>query len=239
MVAWLACSCASYKQNIMFKVPDEAAVKKQVDLAEKSYVVQKNDRLELQVYTNDGERLLDPDEYLKSERPPTATEDEPQQYLVGPDGSVKFPLVGVVKIEGLSLRQAEEILQQEFQKFYQKPMVILTYVSKRVVVLGATGGQVIPLVDENTRLVEILATAKGISNDAKAHNIRVLRGNEYFVADFSTIEGYQKGNMVMEPGDVIYVEPIRRPFSEGLRDYGPLVSIITSLTTLIVVIVSL
>jgi polysaccharide export outer membrane protein len=66
-----------------------------------------------------------------------------------------------------------------------------------------------------------------------------LRGDQVFVADFSTFEGYTRHNMIVAPGDVIYVEPIRRPFSEGLRDYGPLISIITSLTTLIVVIVGL
>ena len=42
-----------------------------------------------------------------------------------------------------------------------------------------------------------------------------------------------------ELGDIVYVEPIRKPFSEGVRDYGPILSIITTLTTLIVVIVSL
>jgi polysaccharide biosynthesis/export protein len=103
-------------------------------------------------------------------------------------------------------------------------------------VLGAPGGQVIPLVNENTRLTEVLAMAKGLGNDAKAHNIRVLRADKVFVADFSTIGGYLKGDMIMAPGDIVYVEPVRRPFSEGLREYGPLVSIVTSMATLIVVI---
>jgi polysaccharide export outer membrane protein len=44
---------------------------------------------------------------------------------------------------------------------------------------------------------------------------------------------------VMQHGDVIYVEPIRRPVSEGVRDYGPLLSIVTSLTTLIIVLIGL
>jgi polysaccharide export outer membrane protein len=78
--------------------------------------------------------------------------------------------------------------------------------------------------------------AKGLDKNAKAQNIRVIRGDQVYVADFSTFEGYQKNNMLMEPGDIVYIEPVRRPFSEGLQEYGPAISIITSLTTLIVVI---
>jgi polysaccharide export outer membrane protein len=106
-------------------------------------------------------------------------------------------------------------------------------------VLGAPGGQVIPLVNENIRLVEVLALAKGLNNDAKAHNIRILRGDTVFVADLSTFDGYIKNNISIQPGDVIYVEPIRKPFTEGLRDYGPILSIVTTLTTLVVVIYGL
>jgi polysaccharide export outer membrane protein len=102
--------------------------------------------------------------------------------------------------------------------------------------LGAPGGQIIPLSNENMELVEILALAKGVSNDAKAHNIRVLREEKVFLVDLSTVDGYLKGNMIMEPGDIVYVEPVRKPVSEAVRDYGPLVSLVASLVTLIIVI---
>ena len=115
----------------------------------------------------------------------------------------------------------------------------MKYANKRVVLLGAPGGQVIPLTKEITRLTEILALAKGVSNDGRANNIRLLRGDQMMVADFSSFEGYQKNNYIVEPGDIIYVEPIRRPFAEALRDYAPAISVVTSVTTLLVVIIGL
>jgi len=42
----------------------------------------------------------------------------------------------------------------------------------------------------------------------------------------------------VEPGDVIYVEPVRRPFSEALRDYSGALSLLISLTTLVIVLKS-
>lgn len=211
-------------------------VAREVTRAEANYVIQKNDLLMLEVYTNLGEKIVDPNfESFKQ----SGSQNQPgnsKTYLVDVNGLVKLPLINGIKLEGLTLSQAEEVLQKEYAKYYQEPFVTLSYTNKRVVVLGAPGGQVIPLTNENTRLTEVLAVAKGLGNDAKAHNIRVLRGDKVFVADFSSIAGYLKSDMIMAPGDIVYVEPVRRPFSEGLREYGPMVSIITSIATLIVVV---
>ncbi len=224
----------------MFKVSETDALANATAQAEQNYVVKPHDYLTLEVYTNNGERLIDPDFHLRKEiTNQAAMQTEQAQYLVDVQGIAKFPMIGEIKIEGLTLRQAEAILQKEYTKYYQNPFVALTYGNKRVFVLGSPGGQVIPLVNEQMHLVEILALAQGIDEMGKAHSIRVLRGKDVFVIDLSTIEGYLKNNIIMEPGDIIYVEPIRRPLSEGFRDYGPLVSVVTSLTTLIVVLISL
>lgn len=235
----LISSCASYRQNIMFRAENTEAVQTQVRASEKNYVIQKNDRLELEVYTSKGERLVDPDNYITTGSgnvQAAASQKEVNTYLVGQDGLVKLPMVGTVNLVGLTIAQAEELLQKEFTRFYKEPFVILKYTNKRVVVLGAPGGQVIPLVNENMRLTEVLALAKGINNDARASNIRVMRGDTLFIADLTTFEGYKKNDILIEPGDIVYVEPIRRPLLESLRDYGPLLSIITSLTTLVVLV---
>lgn len=236
--AFLA-SCSSYRQNIMFKDAESHAVQTAVQQAEKNYVIQKNDYLTMEVYSNKGERIIDPDFKLTqvSENGNSAARPE-ARYLVDVTGTVKLPMVGDLKVEGLTIREVEGILQKEYAKLYTDPFIVVKYQNKRVVVLGAPGGQVIPLENENTPLVEILAVTKGIDNNAKAHNIRILRKDQVFVADFTTIDGYRKGNMIMEPGDVVYIEPIRRPLIEVVRDYGPFISIATTLTTLVVVITS-
>lgn len=224
----------------MFKIDDPSVVQQQVAAAEKNYVIQRNDLLQLDVYTNNGERIIDPDLQLtKDVGTQNLTTRQTPTYLVDVDGVAKFPMVGQIKIEGLKIRETEEILQKEYNKYYQGSYVILKYVNKRVIVLGAPGGQVIPLANENMHLVEVLALAKGVNNDGKAQNIRVLRQEKVFLIDFSTYEGYLKQNIVIEPGDVVYVEPVRRPFFEGVRDYGVLVSLATSISTLVLVIIQL
>lgn len=242
IILLLLSSCGSYRQNIMFRIPEGADLQKQIQAAEKNYVIQQNDFLTLLVYTNDGERLIDPDYKLLKDMPPNnagAALRPVIHYLINTDGAVKLPMVGQINLRGLTLQEAEQILQKEYSKYYQSPFVRLEFQNKRVIVLGAPGGQVIPLANQNVRLVEVLALAKGVDNNSKANNIRVVRGDQIFSADFSTFESYTKSNIIVEPGDVVYVEPIRRPLVEGVRDYGPVFAVVTSLTTLVIVLVGL
>lgn len=213
-----------------------SSLQKEAREAETNYIIQKNDHLKLQVFTNKGERLIDPDLVLMEGNNQNPSFRIQPEYLVNNQGIVKFPMVGELNIEGLTIRQAEEILQKEYQSYYEDPFVVLSFLNKRVIVLGAPGGQVIPLQNENMRLAEVLALAKGIDNNAKAHNIRVLRGDQAFIADLTTFEGYKNSNMIIQPGDIVYVEPVRKPFIEGVREYGPIFSLITSIATLIVVL---
>jgi polysaccharide export outer membrane protein len=240
-------SCASYKQNIMLKTPEDfksASVTKEVLEAERNYVIQKNDQLKIEVYTNKGERIVDPNPELSRPSGQSATANPSDQrpvvsYLVDLNGIVKFPIVGEMKMEGLTLRQAEAMLQVEYEKYYKESFVVLNFQNKRVIVLGAPGGQVIPLANQNVTLAEMLAMAKGLPNDSKVQNIKIVRGEKVFVVDFSTVQGFLSGNMIIEPGDIIYVEPVRRPFAEGLRDYGTLLSLFISTLSLVIVIRSI
>lgn len=205
--------------------------------AEKNYTLQPNDIFTMEVYTNDGERLIDPEFELRKDNTAANVQNEaPEEYTVDDRGIVKLPMVGEIQLSTLTLRQGEELLQKEYTKYYKSPFVKMRFSSKRVIVLGSPGGQIIPLTNNNTNLVEVLAMAKGIMNDGKAHNIRVIRGKEVMVADLSTFEGYTKFNVTMQSGDIVYVEPVRKPFVESLRDYAPILTVLTSLTTLIVVI---
>ena len=227
-------SCGSYRQNILFQVTPGDVEKQRIE-AESNYTIRPDDLLTLEVYTNQGEKIVDPNRESFKEGIATA-DPTAVQYLVDIDGMAKFPLINEVRVEGLTIKKAEEMLEEAYDKFYEGAFVRLQFNNKRVIVLGAPGGQVIPLTNENMRLTEVLALAKGIGADARASNIRVIREKKVFVADLSTFAGYQEFNLVMQPGDIVYVEPVRRPFIEALRDYSPVITIVTSLATLIFII---
>jgi len=229
----LITSCSSYKQNIMFSLPENYSAPDVFKKTESTYVIQPFDLLELKVYANAGETIVDPLEQSEKE---AAGEEKTIQYLVDANGAVKFPLIEEFKAAGLTLRDAEQLLEKEYGKFYKQPFVKLKYANKRVVVLGSPVGEVVQLTNENVRLTEVLALAKSVDNQAKVHNIRVLRGDKVFVADLSTLEGYQKDNIMIEPNDIIYVEPVRKPLQESFREAVPFITVLSSLATLVFLI---
>ncbi|MBD2722803.1 polysaccharide biosynthesis/export family protein [Hymenobacter armeniacus] len=177
------------------------------------------------------------------------------EFLVQADGTVVLPLVGRVTVKGLSLLQADSVLAIRFNEFYKESFVTTRVTNNRVIVLGATGGQVIALTNDNMNLLEVLALAGGIDgqggggggtglyrNGGRADNIRIIRGDlknpRVQQIDLSTLNGMRRANLQIEPNDVIYIEPIRRPFLDNLADLNPLIGVASLVVTTTYFIIS-
>jgi polysaccharide export outer membrane protein len=235
--------CKGYKAHIMLKTGEENYtydMEYAKFLAERNYRIQVNDRLEIRVFTNEGERIIDPDYELQKELNTNNLRREESLYLVQKDGNVKIPMVGEVALEGLTLREAEKALEESFSKFYKDPYVILEFVNKRVILLGIENSQVISLENEDMNLLEVLSLAGGIQKNMKADRIRLIRGDlndpQVQIIDLSTIEGMKQADLKVYSGDIIYVEPVVRVFAESTRDVLPYISVIASLLALILAI---
>lgn len=242
-------SCKMYKQDLMFQLDSDFSendLSHAVVKAEKNYVIQKNDYLRIDVFTNGGERIIDPNFELMQQGGAMMNQQNGQrnfQYLLQEDGMVKLPILGVVPLEGLTIFEAEAKLEQLYNQYYKGTFVKLQFVNKRVIVLGANGGQVIPLANEKMSLLEIIAISGGVNPNAKAQNVRLIRGPynnpQVFQIDLSNVSAIKTGLTAVEPGDVIYIEPWKRPVQQGLRDASPILGIISSVLTLYLVIQNL
>lgn len=249
---WLG-SCKMYKQDILFRLDENftaADLSQRLFVMEQNYTIQPNDILEIRVTTNKGEILIDPNFELMNGQGAMGMQQGGvgqnlalRTYTVQSDGKVKFPVVDIVEIAGLTLLQAESKLQQLYNEYYKDSFVRLVYNNKRVFVLGANGGAVVPLKNENTSLMEVLATYGGINMGAKANNIKVIRGDltnpQVFMVDLTTVAGMKASMVTIMPGDIIYIEPWRRVLYEGLRDISPILSLVSSVIALVFVFSSL
>ncbi|WP_420576036.1 polysaccharide biosynthesis/export family protein [Ekhidna sp.] len=234
-------SCKAYKQDIMFRLDDDftkedlSVVTEEI---ESNYVLKPNDALLLDVFTNDGERLIDPNQELMT-NPGQQQQQQFRdrfQYIIQANGIATFPMIGDMQLEGMTLFEAERAIAERFNSVYKGSFVKLRITNRRVFVLGAPGGRVVPIPNENTSIIEVLASAEGLEMGAKAQNIKLIRGKEVYRINLATISGMRETNMKVAPGDVIYVEPWRRPWLETLRDVSPALSLISSVLTLIVVV---
>lgn len=174
------------------------------------------------------------------------------EFLVQADGTVVLPLVNRVRVSGLSLLQADSVLQIRYNEFYKESFVTTRVTNNRVFMLGAAGGQVITLANDNMNLIEVLALAGGIDGGGgggggsvggggfyryggKASNIRIIRGDlknpRIQSVDLTTLDGMRRANLQMEPNDIVYVEPVHRPVLEVLTDAAPIISLTSLVLT--------
>jgi polysaccharide export outer membrane protein len=96
------------------------------------YRIAPNDKLSFILYTNDGEKLIDPIENMDKQT--QMDRERTVDYLVEYDGTVKLPVIGRQELQGMTLREAESYLEQEYTKYYNNPFVQLRVTNMRVVV---------------------------------------------------------------------------------------------------------
>lgn len=226
-------SCGWLNPNIMLKTGKDYSYDKLADSSQsKNYKISANDILEFRMYSNDGFKLIDLTSLNQVNRDNQLNTQN--EYLVEQDGNVKLPLLGLTLLTGYTIREAETMLEEKYANFYVKPFILIEVTNKRVIVFPGSGGdaKVIPLVNNNTTLIEALALSGGISDDGKAKKVKLIRTvNEkstVYLIDLSTIAGIKEGNTVLQANDIIYVEPRKKYATKAVQEIAPIISLLTS-----------
>ena len=140
-------------------------------------------------------------------------------FRVSADGDITFPLVGNVRVAGLTLPQAQQKLAALLREGYLKrPQVSVTVKESRsrgVAVLGAvTKPGAYQLWSGRTTLLEVLSMAEGVSLNAGPGRkaLILVRQDEKGEPQSITIdldrlfkEGDTSLNVVVQPNDTLYV----------------------------------
>ena len=138
-------------------------------------------------------------------------------------GQLRIPLLGNVKISGLTIRDAEEKLEHLFVEgeFLKDPMVtvkIVEYAPREVSVLGAVRSPGIvpfPIEVNSMDIVDVISKTGGLAGIARGDQVQVTRVNEdgdktIFRVDVESLitgKGRRPDSerVLIYPGDVIYV----------------------------------
>ena len=130
-------------------------------------------------------------------------------------GAITFPLLGAVRITGMTKSEAEQFLQKQLTagNYINNPNVtlrVVQYRSKQVSVIGMVGRPGMYNIERSSSLLEILAQAGGIAPDGddKVTILRTEDGHTLKV-EVDTKKLFQQGelddNIDVASGDVLYV----------------------------------
>ena len=142
--------------------------------------------------------------------------DIPTEFRVQPDGTIDFPYLDRVKVEGLEPQQIEDFIKTALieRKILVNPQVTLVvrqYNSKHISVVGAVTKPGILPWTEGMKLVDAIMLAGGLTGIADADHVRITRRADggKTVSGIVSIDAITDGKLndvPLQAGDTIKVD---------------------------------
>lgn len=162
-------------------------------------------------------------------------------YLVDVNGFIDYPVIGKLKVSGLTLRQIKDLLADKLKAYVKEPVVEANIINFRVTVLGEVGrqGQIVAP-NQKISIIDAIAASGDIPITGRKDNVLIIRETEgkreYARLNLNSKTVFSSPYYYLKQNDIIYVEParIRRQESNDfLRFYLPtIMTVITSAVTI-------
>lgn len=165
-----------------------------------------------------------------------------QTYLVNNSGEIDFPVLGTIKLGGLTRAQAMDKLKTELKKFISDPIVNMRINNYKVSVLGEVlrPGS-FAVASERITLLEALSIAGDLTVYGDRKNVLIIREIEgvktYNYVDLTKADFFESPFYYLSQNDMVYVSPNQTKVNSSA--VGPNTSVIISSVSLLITLVAL
>ena len=167
-----------------------------------------------------------------------------QPYLVDNEGNINFPVLGELKLGGLTKREAEQLIIDKLKPYMKEtPIVTVRMVNYKISVIGeVTRPGTFTISNEKVNLLEALAMAGDMTVYGLRDNVKLIRedanGKQQIVTlDLNKAETILSPYYWLQQNDIVYVTPNKAKARNS--DVGNSTSLWFSATSILVSIVSL
>lgn len=163
-------------------------------------------------------------------------------YLIDNNGEINLPLIGKIKVEGLTRNELVKNLEQKLTQYIKTPIVYVQIQNYRVTILGEVrnpGTYTIP--NEKISLLELLGIAGDLTIYGVRKNILIIREEnnikkEYRI-DLTNKDLLSSNEFYLQQNDVVYIEPNRSKINSSL--VSTTAGVFISIASLIITTVNL
>ena len=208
-------SCGSTKNMIYLK--DNASdvnysynkLIKSIPLQPYQYRLKPDDRLSINVYSLTDDKL----NFLKK---------PDLEIKVDDMGHVTLPVIGMVDINNLTLKEAEEKLKKVISEYLKGPEVNIRLVNFNITVLGEVNRQGTYMINEpKINILNAIGTAGGLTDNANMKSVRIIR-NENNVAKIYQLDVLKDDilstdKFYLQPNDIVLINPLKSKSSNQQR----------------------
>lgn len=161
-----------------------------------------------------------------------------QNYLVNNQGEIVFPVLGTLKVGGMTTQETSELIVGKLERYLKEcPIVTVRLVNYKISVIGEVSRPGVYTVNnEQVNVFEAVAMAGDLTIYGKRDNVRIIR----------TVDGKQKlitinlndENIIYSPdfylrqNDIVYVEPNKA--KKQSANIGSSTNLLISITSILI-----
>lgn len=153
-------------------------------------------------------------------------------YLVDPNGDIDFPVIGKIRLGGLTPIQAKSLMAEKLVSYIKSPVVEVRLLNYKINMLGEVG-RVGPVLAPNHKLniLEAIAASGDIPITGRKDRVLIIREHngkqEFGRINLNSKSLFTSPYYYLQKNDIVYVEPNRlkrQQTNEFLLFYLPTIS---------------
>jgi len=164
-----------------------------------------------------------------------------QTHIVDVNGNINFPVLGTLKLSGLTKSEAIQLISSKLLPYLKDPIVNINFMNYHITILGevARPGQY-GVYNEKVSVLDALGMAGDLTIYGIRKNVLITRENngklEFERLNLNSTEIFKSPYYYLQQNDIIYVEPskVKTTASQNIPLYLSTLSTISAITTTVV-----
>ena len=133
-------------------------------------------------------------------------------YVVDKDGFIDFPVLGSLKVEGMTLYEVKKNIQEQIQTlgYIKDPIVIANIDNFNITVIGKAGYKNVTVKGGSMNILQLIAETNGTDNSADIKELTVLRTEDDtikpYTVNLKTVDLFNSPVFYLQQNDVVYIK---------------------------------
>jgi len=153
-----------------------------------------------------------------------STDNPVTGYLVDEKGEIELPIIGTLKVSGLTTSQLREKMKPILLTYYKDPLVSIRIINFKIAIYGdVQRPNVYTLQNERTTITQALSLAGDLNITAMRKSVILVREMDgkrnYLPIDLTSKKLFESPYYYLKNNDEIYVQPDRTKYATVDRGY--------------------
>lgn len=214
LIAVSLASCVSNKKLNYVQDSDAMAIQQRENMYFVDEIVdetiRQGDELYIQVSSADENKT----NFSQERSTVTVRDPSVLSYAVDPEGYIKLPYIDKIKLDGLTLTEASDKIEEELSQYLLYPSVFIRYVNNKVTILGEVQRPGVYVFNyKSINILQAIGYANDIAVFGNRKKVLIVRDEGAYRArhyvDLTSDELLSSEFYNIKSNDIIYVEPLK------------------------------